>query len=153
MTKDKVALVEELVLSDQRLKVEEIAEMTKLSDSTVRRILYDHLGMQKVSARWVPKHLSTVQKAEAAPDLGGQAPGGKFRGRQNSYFTDQWTTYHLFSSDHGINNSTSTTISWPYQLDRYPERGMRHAARLLEHLLFARRVGIVQNTRKLRAKF
>nr|CAI5830169.1 unnamed protein product [Callosobruchus analis] len=33
---DKVALVEDLVLSDRRLKVKEIAEMTNLSDITVR---------------------------------------------------------------------------------------------------------------------
>nr|CAI5819211.1 unnamed protein product [Callosobruchus analis]CAI5865965.1 unnamed protein product [Callosobruchus analis] len=45
ITKDKVSLVEELVLSDRRLKVKEIAEMTKLSDTTVRRILHNHLGM------------------------------------------------------------------------------------------------------------
>nr|CAI5842618.1 unnamed protein product [Callosobruchus analis] len=34
ITVDKVALVEELVLNDRRLKVKEIAEMTKLSDIT-----------------------------------------------------------------------------------------------------------------------
>nr|CAI5868025.1 unnamed protein product [Callosobruchus analis] len=62
ITEDKVALVEKLVLSDRRLKVKEITEMTKFSDTIVLRILHDHLGMQKGSARWVPKHLSTVQK-------------------------------------------------------------------------------------------
>nr|CAI5863098.1 unnamed protein product [Callosobruchus analis] len=62
ITEDKVALVAELVLSDRRLKVKEIAEMTKISDTTVRQILHDHLGMQEVSARWVPKHLSAAQK-------------------------------------------------------------------------------------------
>jgi hypothetical protein len=36
--------------------------MVKLSDTSLRRILYDHLGMHKVSARWVPKHLSAVQR-------------------------------------------------------------------------------------------
>ncbi|XP_044264614.1 histone-lysine N-methyltransferase SETMAR-like [Tribolium madens] len=62
ITEDKVALVEKLVLSDRRLKVKEISEMTKVSDTSVRRILHDHLGMQKVSARWVSKHLSALQK-------------------------------------------------------------------------------------------
>nr|CAI5843082.1 unnamed protein product [Callosobruchus analis] len=38
----KVALVEKLVLSNRRLKVIEIAEMPKLSDTTVRRILHDY---------------------------------------------------------------------------------------------------------------
>ncbi|XP_044262805.1 protein GVQW3-like [Tribolium madens] len=47
ITEDKVALVEKLVLSDRRLKVKEISEMTKVSDTSVRRILHDHLGMHK----------------------------------------------------------------------------------------------------------
>nr|CAI5834232.1 unnamed protein product [Callosobruchus analis] len=62
VTEDKVVFLEELVLSDRRLKLKEIAEMIKLSNATVRRILHDHLGMQRVSARWVPKHISAVQK-------------------------------------------------------------------------------------------
>nr|CAI5842101.1 unnamed protein product [Callosobruchus analis] len=36
ITEDKVALAEELVPSDRRLKVKKIAEMTKLSDTAVR---------------------------------------------------------------------------------------------------------------------
>lgn len=62
VTDDKIALVEDLVLGDRRLKVKEIAQMSRLSDTSVRRIVHDHLGMNKVSARWVPKHLSAVQR-------------------------------------------------------------------------------------------
>lgn len=62
ITEDIVAIVEEVVLRDRRLKVKEISEMTKLSDTSVRRILHNHLGMHKVSARWVPKNLSAIQK-------------------------------------------------------------------------------------------
>jgi hypothetical protein len=36
--------------------------MVKLSDTNLRRILHDHLGMHKVSTKWVPKHLSAVQR-------------------------------------------------------------------------------------------
>nr|CAI5839155.1 unnamed protein product [Callosobruchus analis] len=66
ITEDKVALVDVLVLSNRCLKVKEIAEMANLSDTTVRRILHDRLSMQKVSAGWVPKHLSAVQKQRRA---------------------------------------------------------------------------------------
>lgn len=31
-------------------------------DTSIRRILYDHLEMEKVSARWVPKKFSAVQR-------------------------------------------------------------------------------------------
>jgi hypothetical protein len=37
-------------MSERRLKVKEISEMYKLSDTSVRRILHDHLSMHKVSA-------------------------------------------------------------------------------------------------------
>jgi histone-lysine N-methyltransferase SETMAR len=36
--------------------------MSKFSDASVCRILHDQLGIHKVSARWVPKHLSAVQR-------------------------------------------------------------------------------------------
>jgi histone-lysine N-methyltransferase SETMAR len=36
--------------------------MVKLSNTSLRWILHDHLGMHKVSARWVPKLLSAVQR-------------------------------------------------------------------------------------------
>nr|CAI5826966.1 unnamed protein product [Callosobruchus analis] len=47
ITEDKVALVEKLVLSDRRFKTKEVAEIIKISGTTVRRILHGHLGMQK----------------------------------------------------------------------------------------------------------
>lgn len=44
-----VFLAEELVLSDLHVKVKEISDMSKLSYTSVHRILYDHLGMKKIS--------------------------------------------------------------------------------------------------------
>ena len=34
------------------------AQLSGLSDRTVRWIIHDHLGINKIGARWVPKHLS-----------------------------------------------------------------------------------------------
>lgn len=50
ITKDKVVLMEELVLNDQHLKVKEMAAMTNLSDTIARRILQNYLHMHKVSS-------------------------------------------------------------------------------------------------------
>ena len=61
-TQESIDTVEDIVPNDRRLRVWEIAKMSGLSDTTVRRILHEHLGMKKVSARWVPKLLSVVQK-------------------------------------------------------------------------------------------
>lgn len=49
---------------DRRLKVKEIAARLELSKSTVFRIITDHLLMSKVSARWVPRLLSSAQKKQ-----------------------------------------------------------------------------------------
>jgi histone-lysine N-methyltransferase SETMAR len=59
-----VAQVEQLVMEDRRATVEEIAESLGMSVGTVHRILHEHLGMVKVSARWIPKLLSLQQKVD-----------------------------------------------------------------------------------------
>jgi histone-lysine N-methyltransferase SETMAR len=64
LTPETINLIEQEALSDRRLKIREIAERLDLSKSTVHRALHDHLHMKKISARWVPKLLSAVQKQE-----------------------------------------------------------------------------------------
>jgi len=61
---DTIALVEEIVLEDRRLKTKEIAARLDISKTSILRILHDHLHMNKISARWVPKLLSAVQKKQ-----------------------------------------------------------------------------------------
>jgi histone-lysine N-methyltransferase SETMAR len=62
LTPETITLVQEEVSQDRRLKTKQISARCGLSKTTVLRILHDHLGMNKVSARWVPKLLSVVQK-------------------------------------------------------------------------------------------
>jgi response regulator of citrate/malate metabolism len=59
---ETTALVQEQVSQDRRLKTEETSARCGLSKTTVLRILHHHLGMNKVSARWVPELSSVVQK-------------------------------------------------------------------------------------------
>ena len=58
--------VRDLVYSDRRIQVEEIAQALGISHGSVSTILHDRLGMRKVTARWVPKSLSDEQKATRA---------------------------------------------------------------------------------------
>lgn len=60
LTLEKIAVVEVLVLSERHLKVKEMSAMTQISDTTVRCILHDHLGMNKASTKWVLKLLSAM---------------------------------------------------------------------------------------------
>ena len=52
-----------LVYSDRRIKVEEIANSLHISHGSVSTTLHDRLSMHKLTARWVPKSLSDEQMA------------------------------------------------------------------------------------------
>ena len=58
--------VRDLVYSDRRVQVEEIAQALGISHSSVSTILHDRLGMRKLTARWVPKSLSDEQMTTRA---------------------------------------------------------------------------------------
>ena len=55
--------VRDLVYSDRRIQVEEIAQALGISHGSVSTILHDRLGVRKLTARWVPKALSDEQMA------------------------------------------------------------------------------------------
>ena len=55
--------VRDLVYSDRRIQMEEIAQALGISHDSVSTILRDRLGMRKLTARWVPKSLSDEQMA------------------------------------------------------------------------------------------
>ena len=58
--------VQDLVSSDRRIKVEEIANALHISHSSASTTLDDRLGMHKLTVRWVPKSLSDEQMAARA---------------------------------------------------------------------------------------
>ena len=58
--------VRDLVYSDWRIQVEEIAQALGISHGSVSTILHDRLGMFKLIARWVTKSLSDEQMATRA---------------------------------------------------------------------------------------
>ena len=63
---EKCKKVRDLVYSDRRIHVEELAQALGISHGSVSTILHDLLGMRKLTARWVPKSLSDEQMATRA---------------------------------------------------------------------------------------
>jgi histone-lysine N-methyltransferase SETMAR len=61
-TDDMVDKIHDIVLADRRVKIREIVEMLNISYERVWHILHEHLGMKKLSARWVPRLLTVDQK-------------------------------------------------------------------------------------------
>lgn len=52
----------DMVLADRRVKVREIAKAVEISIDRVHNILQNHLGMEKLSARWVPRLLTAHKR-------------------------------------------------------------------------------------------
>ncbi|XP_011873175.1 PREDICTED: histone-lysine N-methyltransferase SETMAR-like [Vollenhovia emeryi] len=61
-TPEAIEKVHDIVLTDCRLKVSEIARVAGISDERAFHILTQELCMKKLSARWVPRSLTIDQK-------------------------------------------------------------------------------------------
>ena len=61
-TDENIAKAHKMVLDDRQIKVREIAEVMNMSKKRVCHILNQHLGMRKLSVRWVPRLLTVHQK-------------------------------------------------------------------------------------------
>jgi len=59
---ENIASVQEHVMSDRRLTLQELSDLSGISSTAVGRILSDYLNMTKVSARWVPRMLDAEKK-------------------------------------------------------------------------------------------
>ena len=62
VTEENIRHIEQEPLTDRWLKLKEISERLEISKTTVIRIIHEHLHMKKVTARWVPTLLSSIQK-------------------------------------------------------------------------------------------
>ena len=63
-TSENIEQIWLLINDDPYLTIEELQEQTDLSYGTVHRILTNHLNLRKITARYVPKDLTDLQRAE-----------------------------------------------------------------------------------------
>ena len=72
ISQEMIDRVERLVLNNCRIKVAELASECGISNGSVYTIIHEHLGMSKVSARWVPRNLNMQdrqQRMESSQEL------------------------------------------------------------------------------------
>lgn len=62
LSPENIAAVEALILTDRRIKIQQIAHELGISEERVGTIIHEHLGMSKLSARWVPRMLTPFDK-------------------------------------------------------------------------------------------
>ncbi|UYV79713.1 hypothetical protein LAZ67_18000385 [Cordylochernes scorpioides] len=60
---ENIDKIHDLVILGRRMTVRQIEETLSIPKTTVNRIMREHLGLRKLSARWVPKLLTPDQKA------------------------------------------------------------------------------------------
>ena len=58
ISQEMIDRVERLVLNNRRIKVADLVSECSISNGSVYTIIHEHLGMSKVSARWVPRNLN-----------------------------------------------------------------------------------------------
>jgi histone-lysine N-methyltransferase SETMAR len=61
-SEENIARARELVDADHRIKAHQIAHELGIAKTQVLTILHNHLGLSKLSARWVPRILTNAQK-------------------------------------------------------------------------------------------
>ena len=72
ISQEMIDRVERLVLNNHQIKVAELASESGISNGSVYTIVHEHLGMSKVSARWVPRNLNMQdrqQRVESSREL------------------------------------------------------------------------------------
>ena len=72
ISQEMIDRVERLVLNNRQIKVAELASECDISNGSVYTIIHEHLGMSKVSARWVPRNLNMQdrqQRVESSQEL------------------------------------------------------------------------------------
>ena len=52
-TADMAKKIHDIVLADRRVKIREITDSVNISTERIQNILYEKLGMRKLSAKWV----------------------------------------------------------------------------------------------------
>jgi len=57
-----ISRIEALINNNPRLSTYDLEELTSISHPNVLKILHDHLGLRKVSSRWIPHSLTVEQK-------------------------------------------------------------------------------------------
>lgn len=61
-TEENVNAVLDTIMQDRRVTIRQLASHNSIPKTSVERIIHDHLHMNKVSARWVPRMLTEDQK-------------------------------------------------------------------------------------------
>ncbi|KAM8707528.1 hypothetical protein ACLKA7_005072 [Drosophila subpalustris] len=101
--------VRQIVLTDRRVKVREIAETVGISTGSAVSILHDHLHMKKLNVKWVPHFLDIEQREKRVADS--KSCLDMFN-RNPSEFLRRYITMDETWIHHYIPESNRSTAEW-----------------------------------------
>lgn len=84
VTEGNIERAEQLITNDPRITVRELSDSLGISTERVREILHQHLNVNKVTARWVPKALTPHMKQDRV-DISGELLQMEARHRRDFY--------------------------------------------------------------------
>lgn len=67
-TPENIKKILKIVVFDRKVKLQEIADISKISKGTVFKIMHENLGMKKLFSKWVPRLLTLEQKQQRIDD-------------------------------------------------------------------------------------
>ena len=118
-TPEMIDKIQDMILSDQRIKVRKIVETTGISQDTVFSILHKKLGVKKISARWVSRLLSEENKRNRVVDS--EAILALFRRNP-----DEFLRRYIIVAESWIHHYTPETKEqseqWVFEGERAPKK-------------------------------
>ena len=64
VTPENIKKAHKIILENRKVKLQEIADIMKMSKGSVFTILHEHLSMRKLFSKWVPRSLTVDQKQQ-----------------------------------------------------------------------------------------
>ena len=63
---ENIEVVEWIVMRDRQISIRRVAYELGIPKTTIHEIMNNHIGMKKVCTKWIPKLLTSIQRANRA---------------------------------------------------------------------------------------
>lgn len=119
VTPEFVKKVHQIVVSNRKVKLQEIADTLKLSKGSVFTIIHEHLLMKKLFAKWVPRSLTFDQKQQRIDDSESCL---ELFGRNKAEFLRRYVTMDETWIHHYTPESKRQSAEWSTSDETRPKR-------------------------------
>ena len=120
VTTENITKIHKLILNDRKLKLNDIADIVKISSERVHHIIHEYLDMRKLCAKWVPRELTIHQKQQRVDD---SERCLELLNRNRSEFWRRYVTMDETWLHHFTPESNRQSAEWTATDEPAPKRG------------------------------